>query len=463
MITRLFFTSPPFPNLITGTSSRVSPMQQRGFAHDYCLPSLIRGLARPTWFCIVSLLFLSESMVATGAPVTAINDSQNTEPALLATPVSSDTKLRQHYKTRPFQGIPGVARAANGRLWATWYAGGDDEGPENYVILITSNDNGQTWSDLRYVIDPPGEVRAYDPVVWIDPQGRLWWFYAQSYRWWDGRGGVWAVVTDNPASERPVWSAPRRIADGIMMNKPTVLRDGTWLLPISIWNLKPRTNLPPEDRRHVPPDQLRWNPEHAGAHLYTSSDNGTTFSLRGSVIIPRPQFDEHMFVERHDGTLWLLARNQNGMAESVSTDGGKSWSEAKPASIPHVASRFFIRRLASGKLLLVKHNPRMDTAWLAETPITASWQQRSHLTAYISSDDGKSWKGGLLLDERVAVSYPDGDQSPDGTIYVIYDFNRKIDREILLARFTEDDVLAGHMSSPIGRLKLIVNKAGAMP
>ena len=130
---------------------------------------------------------------------------------------------------RGFQGIPGIARAANGRLWATWYAGAETEGPDNYVVLATSADDGKTWSDLKAVISPEGEVRAYDPVVWIDPQGNLWWFYAQSYLWWDGRAGVWAAIAEDPENENPKWSEPRRLVDGIMMNKPTVLANGDWL------------------------------------------------------------------------------------------------------------------------------------------------------------------------------------------------------------------------------------------
>ena len=29
------------------------------------------------------------------------------------------------------------------------------------------------------------------------------------------------------------------------------------------------------------------------------------------------------------------------------------------------------------------------------------------MTAYLSGDDGKTWGGGLLLDERERVTYPD--------------------------------------------------------
>ena len=64
--------------------------------------------------------------------------------------------------SRRFQGIPGIELSPNGRLWATWYGGGNGEDRHNYVMLNRSDDGGQRWSDLRLVIDPDGEgpVRA---------------------------------------------------------------------------------------------------------------------------------------------------------------------------------------------------------------------------------------------------------------------------------------------------------------
>jgi len=47
---------------------------------------------------------------------------------------------------RKFQGIPGIERARNGRLWAVWYSGDTREGPQNYVVLTTSGDDGKSWS-----------------------------------------------------------------------------------------------------------------------------------------------------------------------------------------------------------------------------------------------------------------------------------------------------------------------------
>jgi predicted neuraminidase len=140
----------------------------------------------------------------------------------------------------------------------------------------------------------------------------------------------------------------------------------------------------------------------------------------------------------------MLARSNTGsLLESISRDGGKTWPIAQPSRIKHPSARFFIRRVASGKLLMVKHH---DTTG------------RNRLTALLSDDDGKTWSEGLLLDERGTVSYPDGIQADDGRIYIIYDRNRTKDRQLLMAVFTEEDIAAGTPSQQT-RLKVLVNQA----
>ncbi len=369
------------------------------------------------------------------------------DPAMVPPPILTSPGPEYDGWQRKFQGIPGLERTRKGRLWATWYAGGDGEGPYNYVVLVTSGDGGRTWSGPKLVIDPHWYVRAYDPCLWIDPRGRLWLFWAQAVGHWDGRGGVWAITAENPDSESPRWSAPRRIANGVMMNKPTVVR-GQWLLPIGGWK-----NRPPNLERY----KVDWSPftidelkhdigPEKGSNVFVSSDNGATFRFLGQAQVPDTQFDEHMIVERRDRSLWMLVRTTYGIGQSFSRDGGRSWTPGEKY-MDHVVTRFFIRRLKSGRLLLVKHNP-------------PGGKSRTHLTAYLSEDDGKSWQGGLLLDEREQVSYPDGAQAPDGTIYVIYDRERTRAREILMAVFTEDDVRKGRAHSTRARLRVLVNKAG---
>jgi hypothetical protein len=154
-----------------------------------------------------------------------------------------------------------------------------------------------------------------------------------------------------------------------------------------------------------------------------------------------------MLVERHDGSLWTLVRTGYGIGQSISTDRGKTWSLGQDTGINSPGTRFFIRRLASGKLILVHNNP------------PAGVKGRSHMTAQLSNDDGKTWDAGIVIDERKNVSYPDGTQGPDGRIYVIYDRERTGAKEILMAVLTEADIEAGKIVSPEGRLRVLVNQA----
>lgn len=315
---------------------------------------------------------------------------------------------RFHVPPTRRQGVPGIARTAKGRLWVVY--GRDVESPRNYQVLKYSDSDGKRWSDVKIMIMPRKEVRAMSATVWIDPQGRLWIFWGQSFGLQDGRYGIWAIVTSEPDADSPSWSHPRRIGDGIMLNKPTVLSNGDWLLTSSVWKAD---------------DSIK---------VYASTDQGKTFRLRGTANIAEPEIrgpDEPMIVERKDGSLWMMVRCR-GLSETFSYDNGKTWTPVKRLeSIRHTTSRFFLRRLQSGDLLLVKHGPINEKT------------RREKLMAFVSDDDGKSWQGGLMLDEREKVTYPDGVQSSDGTIQIVYDYNRTPDGAVLMATFREDDVRAG--------------------
>ncbi|MEP7364045.1 MAG: sialidase family protein, partial [Acidobacteriota bacterium] len=194
-----------------------------------------------------------------------------------------------------------------------------------------------------------------------------------------------------------------------------------------------------------------------GAHLLLSRDQGKTFQTIPGPRVPRAAFDEHMMIERKDGSWQVYVRTQYGIGSSISTDRGRTWSEGTDTGIRHTNARFFIRRLRSGNLLLVRHN------W--PESLSANQSRRTYLTAQLSADDGATWKGGmgggLLLDDRQSVSYPDGFQAPDGSITIVYDRERTKAMEILFARFTEADIEAGKCVSKSCALRNPINAAGA--
>ena len=330
------------------------------------------------------------------------------------------------------------------------------ESSKSYVVLATSGDDGVTWSE-QLLVRASRFVHTYDPCLWIDPRGRLWFFWAQSAGVQDGRMGVWAIVTEDPGVDKPVWTAPRRIANGVMLNKPTALKNGDWLLCIGLW--RDNTNVPnvsfdPDDLAPYTVEMLTHDlGEERGSNVYRSTDEGASFERIGQVRIPGTRVDEHMIVERHDGCLWLLLRNTGGMAQGVSTDGGRTWKEGSIylEGRTFANKRFFVRRLRSGALLMVRNN--------------APDGKRSHLSAFLSDDDGATWSDGFLLDERES-SYPDGVQAEDGTIYIIYDHQRyTLSRQgeegvgsVQMAMFREDDIRAGKPVSDEVRLKINVTR-----
>lgn len=336
----------------------------------------------------------------------------------------------------------GIERTPNGRLWACWVAGGDS--PKAFFVFATSDDQGETWSKPRLVIDThtpdlPEDRSILVGNLWTDPLGRLWAIFDQSMDMFDGRAGVWVAMCENPDADEPKWSAPRRIWHGVTLNKPTVLSTGEWMLPIS---LDQRTGF-----RNYQGCFANLDP-YRGANVFVSADQGKTWERRGAVRFPNPDWHEHMIVERKDGSLWMLARMSKGIMQSTSTDGGRTWAEpTEPDGIRQPNARFHLRRLASGRILLIKHGTQID-----------AHAGRVGLSAWLSDDDGHTWQGGLMLDERKGISYPDGFQAPDGTIYISYDRNRSTDGEILLARFTENDVLQKQLTGPASKLQLLISK-----
>ena len=353
--------------------------------------------------------------------------------------ITDHEKLKEYTATnRLWQGIPSIEVTRNGRIFLAFYSGGTNEEIGNYVVLIKSDD-GKNFSEpvaAAFTI----AHRCYDPSLWIDPLGRLWfcWAYAPEH-------AVYASVCDNPDGDELLWSKPRIIGNDVMMNKPVVLKNGEWLFPIAVWAKNITAGGVPSSSD---PDRL--------AFAYRSIDDGRSFQRLGGVSAEGRSFDEHMLLERRDGSIAMYIRTFYGIAVAYSYDGGTTWTDAKDSGLGGPCSRFYIGRLKSGRVLLINHH---------------AFHGRNNLTAMLSEDDGATWKYKLLLDGRSDVSYPDVKEADDGYIYICYDRERgdSLDslektyasaREILYAKITEDDIIAGKPQSPDSRLGVVACKLG---
>ena len=346
---------------------------------------------------------------------------------------------------RLWQGIPSIEVTSGGRIFLTYYSGGTKEEIGNFCILSKS-DNGEHFEDVA--ITYLDDHRCYDPCIWIDPLGRLWftWGVAPDH-------AVWASICDDPDAEELIWSEPCIIGHEVMMNKPTVLSSGEWLFPIAVWELMENaggTNGVADASGKQSKQSERL------AFVYKTDDNGETFQRLGGCSVPKRSFDEHMVIERKDGRLAMYVRTKYGIGISYSDDKGHTWSLGEDSGLGGPCSRFFIRRLKSGRMLLINHY---------------NYTGRSHLTAMLSEDDGKTWPYKLLLDERANVSYPDATEHDDGYIYITYDRERggflnslervyASAREVLIAKITEEDIISGRPLTQGSYLKRIAAKLG---
>ncbi len=332
---------------------------------------------------------------------------------------------------RNFQGCPTIAVTKKGRIFLGWYSGGWREPHmDNFNLLVYSDNGGKTWSKPVLVIPSSYEncVHSLDIQLWINTDGELCVYWVQNntvphqgvteeilikdgkprviidgYDFFDFDHAMWKSVCKNPDAEVLEFTAPEYMDKGFLRCKPTVLSSGR---------------------------QLYFNyDQNSDRYGYSiSEDGGRTHTHYYGAKKLLTCFDEGMAYEMKDGRVRLLARTERGtgyLAESYSSDGGLTWSDAVLSDIESPNTRFYIARTPSGRILLVNNDDKLD---------------RKKMTVYLSEDDGITWKYKRLVDERNSLSYPDVDFY-DGRIYLTYDRERTGAKEILFLSFTEEDIM----------------------
>lgn len=133
---------------------------------------------------------------------------------------------------------------------------------------------------------------------------------------------------------------------------------------------------------------------------FVSDDDGLTWQRSNVLDIGEGCHDhagscEGTVLERRDGSLYLLMRNESGrLHEAVSTDGGLTWTGFKATAIPTVTCCPQLYRLADGTVaLLWNAPPRYDPRDPAK---------RDELALAFSTDDARTWSAPVII----AADYP---------------------------------------------------------
>ena len=381
----------------------------------------IKSFSHVAFTLLAPFLFIGCSSIKSSKSTLSNSEKESTIFELISNP--DDSRI----KNRNFEQVPTIAASADGKqVFVAWYSGGPAPGPGNYVTLSLSLDSGKNWLNDQLVVYPKNQSdRFFDPMLWRDNQGTIRLFYgsAKDNLIWDGFGGVNSLQMAWNGEEITA-SKPVRLTDGVMSNKPLYLPTKNKILfPVYIDKPLPGT--------------LSNKPfPKKGVFVYDTQSGKNQFQLYSSIPIDEELriHDEPQLVQiSNSGGLLAMLRTTQGIYYTNSYDFGKSWTPIKALATtgPTTSSRFYLGKLSSGNLILIANNS----------------STRTKMTAFLSKDGGITWPYKLLLDARENVSYPDADQTVDGTIHVVFDRERTGAKDILYCKFTEYDLISGNLKA----------------
>ena len=290
---------------------------------------------------------------------------------------------------------------------AAWFGGTKEKNKD--VGIWVSRKVGTSWLSPIEVVDGVQEdgsrYPCWNPVL-FKPEGHpLYLFYKvgpNPSEWW----GLYITSTDNGKS----WSDPIRLPEGILgpiKNQPIALSNGKILSPSS----------------------TESSTEGWRIHLETSTDFGQSWTKTGP-LNDTQEFGAIQPVVLNYGQdrLQLLSRTQNEViAQNWSEDGGRTWGKMTATALPNPNSGIDGVSLKDGRQMLIYN------------PTNRNWGDRVPLSIALS-EDGKNWERVLDLEplrditdkEREEYSYPTVIQDKNDKVHIVYTWNRKTVRYVVL-------------------------------
>jgi hypothetical protein len=189
-------------------------------------------------------------------------------------------------------GDPYITHTSDGKVWIVW-TGVRETGEEYDNYYVTSDDNGQTWSEIKHIHTPEGW--STHTTVAEDSNHNVWIMWGDHYVISDDFGEHWSQI-----NQMPSWNG----------NNPSLFCDANGRLWIVTWS--------------------------GGDIRYKSDDNGQTWSPY-TVVVDELSQDEAIVIpeitQSVDGTIWITYHsNINGNREvycTSSSDSGNTWSNPK--------------------------------------------------------------------------------------------------------------------------------------
>jgi predicted neuraminidase len=303
-------------------------------------------------------------------------------------------------------------------LVAAWFGGTAEKHPD--VAIWSARRDRTGWSPPMQVangVQADGHrFPTWNPVLVQLPHSPLLLFYkvGPSPSEW------WGMVTASDDKGR-TWATPRRLPDGILgpiRAKPVLLEDGTLLAGSSTedhgWQVHMETMLPKDEGRGTRDEGsvgasswLAWLTSPAAWTRTEALNVPDRFSAIQPTILV------------HSATsLQILCRTeQRVIADSWSSDGGRTWSPLKATTLPNPSAGIDAISLADGRFLLA-YNPSSSNR---------------HTLAVSASADGVAWSPAFAVEDGPGeYSYPAMIVTRDGLVHLTYTWRRTRIRHVTL-------------------------------
>lgn len=317
-----------------------------------------------------------------------------------------------------YAGWPTVCRRKNGQLVVTWSGNRVAHVcPFGQVQMMTSDDDGQTWTWPRTLLDGPIDDRdsgvletakgsllvttftslAYEPTLAKANESKQW-----------------------PAEKLASWnavnarlSAEERKKDlGVWMIRST---DGsrTWSQRYDTLVNSPHGPIQLADGRLLYAGKDLWR-DGTRVGVSESTDDGQTWKWLTDLPVRagdnHAEYHELHAVEAADGRILVQIRNHNQTndretLQCESKDGGKSWTEPKPIGVWGLPTHLL--RLRDDRLVMSYGHRRAPLGNQAR----------------VSTDHGRTWSEAIVLSGDGAsgdLGYPSTVELADGTLLTVW-------------------------------------------
>jgi len=321
-------------------------------------------------------------------------------------------------------GWPTLARRANGQLLLV-YSGGRERHvcPFGRVDMMRSDDNGESWTWPRTLLDGPIDDRDAGVVETSQGSILVTTFTSLAYE-----SRLQEELEKRARQESDAWSEEHirrwEAAHERLSAQQRQAELGQWMIRSTdggvTWSARYRVMV---DSPHGPIELANGRLLYAGQKIWSdnkelavcySDDDGQTWNWLADLPtrsgdLQRNYHELHV-VETEDGQLIMHIRNHNEAnkhetLQCESTDGGSTWST--PHSIGVWGLPSHLTRLKDGRLLMSYGHRRPPYGNLAR----------------VSSDAGKTWSDPLTISSDGLVhdlGYPSTVQLDDGSLITIW-------------------------------------------